>query len=85
MAERAVRLLPIDRDAVSGPYHESNLARVYMMTGHPDKAIAILERLLKLPGWITPAELRVDPIWAPLRSFPRFRALSTELQLPEAR
>jgi serine/threonine-protein kinase len=84
-AERAVQLLPVDRDAVSGPYHESNLARVYMMTGHPDRAIAVLEGLLKTQSWITPAELRVDPIWGPLRSFPRFRVLSAELQFPEAR
>jgi hypothetical protein len=56
-----------------------------MMTGHPDRAIAVLEGLLKTQSWITPAELRVDPIWGPLRSFPRFRVLSAELQSPEAR
>jgi TolB-like protein/Flp pilus assembly protein TadD/tRNA A-37 threonylcarbamoyl transferase component Bud32 len=75
-AERAVALLPISRDAVSGPYLQSDLARVYVTAGKPDKAIAVLERLLKVSSsWVSPAELRVDPVWDPLRSHPRFQEL----------
>jgi serine/threonine-protein kinase len=76
--ERAAGELRLERDGVSGPYIQSSLARAYMEAGRPDPAIAILERLLRVPGWITPAELRVDPIWDPLRSHPRFRAISVE-------
>jgi tetratricopeptide (TPR) repeat protein len=79
LGERAAALLPVERDAVSGPFLLSNLAIIYMGAGQPDRAIAILERLLTVPGWITPAELRADPIWAPLRGHPRFRAISAEL------
>jgi hypothetical protein len=75
-AERAVALLPISRDAVSGPYLQSDLARVYVTAGKPDKAMAVLERLLKVSSsWVSPAELRVDPVWDPLRSHPRFQEL----------
>jgi len=79
LGERAAALLPIERDAVSGPFLQSNLAIIYMGAGQMDRAVAILERLLTVPGWVTPAELRADPIWTPLRGHPRFRAISAEL------
>jgi serine/threonine-protein kinase len=79
LGERAAALLPVERDAVSGPFLLSNLAIIYMGAGRPDRAIAILERLLTVPGWITPAELRADPIWVPLRGHPRFQAISAEV------
>ena len=79
VAERAVEGLPLEKDAVSGPFLQTNLAKVYMVAGRHDRAIAILERLLAVPSWITPAELRSDPIWTPLRRHPRFRAISSEL------
>jgi serine/threonine-protein kinase len=79
VAEQAAQRLPLDRDAVSGPFLQSNLALIYMAAGRHDRAVAILERLLAVPSWITPAALRADPIWRPLRTHPRFRALSAEL------
>jgi eukaryotic-like serine/threonine-protein kinase len=79
VAERAVELLPVEKDAVSGPFLQSNLAIVYMAAGRHDRAIAVLQRLLDVPGWITPAELRADPIWTPLRRHPRFKSLASEL------
>jgi len=75
-AKRAVALLPVSRDAVSGAHLQSDLARVYVAAGEPDKAITVLEGLLNIrSSWISPAELRADPAWNPLRSHPRFRAL----------
>jgi serine/threonine-protein kinase len=79
VAEQAAKQLPVEQDAVSGPFIQSNLALIYMAAGRHDRAVGILERLLSVPGWITPAELRTDPIWTPLRSHPRFRTLSAEL------
>ena len=78
VGERAAARLPIEKDAVSGPFLQSNLALIYMAAGRHDRAIAILERLLAIPSWITPAELRADPIWTPLRTHPRFQVLTTE-------
>ena len=74
-AERAVSVIPVVRDAVSGPYFQTTLAMVYMYAGRPDRAVDVLEPLLAIPTWVTPAELRADPIWEPLRSHPRFRTL----------
>jgi hypothetical protein len=51
------------------------LARVYLMAGEPEKALDILEPLVKLPYFLTPAWLRIDPTWAPLKGNPRFERL----------
>jgi TolB-like protein/Flp pilus assembly protein TadD/tRNA A-37 threonylcarbamoyl transferase component Bud32 len=75
--QRAVEALPVAVDAHAGPFLVSNLARSYMLAGRPDSAIALLQSLLRMPSWISPAELRVDPTWAPLRDHPRFRQLAT--------
>ena len=36
----------------------------------------LLEPLLAMPSWISPAELRSDPTWAQLRAHPRFAGLT---------
>jgi len=77
-AKRATEVIPVSRDAVSGPYFQTTLAIVYMYAGKLDQAADVLEGLLRVPSWITPAELRADPIWEPLRSYPRFRKLTLQ-------
>ena len=61
---------------MSGPFILAYLARVHAVAGRHDQAVAILERLMATDSWITPAELRSDPIWDPLRSHSRFRKLA---------
>jgi eukaryotic-like serine/threonine-protein kinase len=77
-AERAAELLPVEDDAVSGPFVLAYLARVYTAAGRYDEATTVLERLMGVRSWITPAELRADPIWDPLRRHARFRRLAGE-------
>lgn len=73
---RAAELLPPARDANSGPFVQARLAQIYLLVDEPARALETLEPLLRLPGWITPAALRSDPTWAPLRAHPRFAELA---------
>src|ERR1043166_5176293 len=88
-AQRAIKLLPSNKDRLSGPAFEENLALVETIIGENSRAIATLTRLLQTPygGWlysptpITPALLRLDSIWDPLRADPVFQKLCEEKQL----
>ena len=73
--KKAVDLLPVTREAFRGYRHEHDLARIYTMVGEYDTAVSRLEYLLSIPGWLTPAWLRIDPAWDPLRGHPRFQKL----------
>ena len=73
--ERAVRLWPISRDAYQGAYIQHQLARIYLLVGEPEKALDRLEPLLKIPYYLSPGWLRIDPTFAPLKSNPRFERL----------
>lgn len=73
--ERAVSLQPVTQDAVEGPYNQHQLARIYILVGEPEKALDQLEPLLKIPYWLSPAWLGIDPNFDPLRKNPRFHKL----------
>ncbi len=87
-AESAIMLWPRAKDPVSGPGLEENLALIQTMFGENSPAISTLTQLLKTPyySWvytttpITPAFLRLDPIWDPLRADPAFQKLCEEKQ-----
>ena len=73
---RAAELLPLSRDANSSPFVMTRLAEIYTLVNEPEQALNTLEPLLTIPSWISPAELRSDPTWAPLRAHPRFARLA---------
>jgi serine/threonine-protein kinase len=73
--ERSVALLPLSRDRLNGLYLQHQLAVAYIMLGEPERALDHLEPLLKVPYYLTPAWLQIDPAFRPLRSNPRFRRL----------
>jgi TolB-like protein/tetratricopeptide (TPR) repeat protein len=84
LLERAIAAVPIEKDALDGPVPIEILARVGAQVGEPDRAISALQKLLSIPSPslppVTPALLRLDPMFDPLRKDPRFQKLCEEKQ-----
>jgi tetratricopeptide (TPR) repeat protein len=87
LSERAMAVNPIEKDALLGSAPIETLARVAAQMGEPDRAITALQKLLSIPSsgalasgdlTLTPALLRLDPMFDPLRNDPRFQKLCEE-------
>lgn len=75
--ERAVALMPVSKDALTGPDMLAAQAQLYVRVGQPEQAIALIGRVLSIPNGapLSSALLRLDPAWDLLRDDPRFKAL----------
>ncbi len=72
-------------DAVTAPMRRAHLAEIYVVVGEPELALDELERLLAAPGMVSAALLRVDPLWTPLRTHPRFQKMLQDAAAASAR
>jgi TolB-like protein/Tfp pilus assembly protein PilF len=84
---KAVSLMPMNRDAFSAPSYVAYLAQLYVRVGENGEAIETLQQVLAMPssgGAISPALLKLDPVWDPLRKDPRFQKLIVDGEAAQA-
>jgi TolB-like protein/Tfp pilus assembly protein PilF len=84
LLERAMAAMPIDKDALDGAAVIETVAQVAARMGEPDRAISALRTAISIPSPsrppFTPALLRLDPMFDPLRGDPRFQKLCKDKQ-----
>jgi TolB-like protein/Tfp pilus assembly protein PilF len=80
VARQAADLLPIEKDALAGPYFLTALAEIEARTGRAEGAVKILRQLITAPAGevVSIARLKIDPVWDPIRSDPGFQKLLSE-------
>ncbi|HEY2163393.1 MAG TPA: hypothetical protein VGH04_05360, partial [Gemmatimonadaceae bacterium] len=75
-ADSALKLRETTNDATLKPYVLFQAARVFIQSGENERALELIERLITMPASdITPAYLKIDPSFAPLKGNPRFEKL----------
>ena len=72
---RAVELLPVTKDAITGAVLLERLALIYAWVGEKDLAFEQLEHVTKIPGELSYGQLKLHPFWDPLRDDPRFEKI----------
>jgi tetratricopeptide (TPR) repeat protein len=90
LADRGLSANPIEKDAMTGPWSLEVFARVTAAAGDHDRSIAALQKLLSIPYEgplathlpLTPALLKLDPMFDPLRDNSRFKALTESSAAP---
>ena len=76
-AERSLKLRETSLDAATGPYARYQVARILIQSGEYERALDLIEPLMTTHASdLTPAYLRLDPVFKPLRGNPRFERLA---------
>ena len=79
---RAVELLPVTKDVMTGSELLRNLALIYAWTGEKELALNQIAAALQGPGHITYGQLRLHPWWDAIREDPRFDKLVEQAKKP---
>jgi TolB-like protein/Flp pilus assembly protein TadD len=77
---KAIELRPVSQDAFDGTFYLYNFAEIQARVGNTDEALSAIRQLLELSAGLvmSPALLRLDPAWDPIRNDPRFQQLIAE-------
>ena len=77
--QRAMELAPSVKDSSTDPYVKMCFAIICAWTGERELALGQLEAFVKTPGSHTYGNLRLSPMWDPLRGDPRFEKIVASL------
>jgi TolB-like protein/class 3 adenylate cyclase/Flp pilus assembly protein TadD len=76
---RAVELLPLSKDSFGGTEPLETLAAIYAWVGEKELACDQLEVLANSPSGVNYGQLRLHPVWDPLRGDPCFEKIVSSL------
>ncbi len=74
--EKALEMMPIDKEAYRGACRAEDLARIYVMVGKYDEALEQIKILLSVPSELSVKLLLLDPAWKPLWSLAEFKKIT---------
>ena len=79
LATQAAQAAPVEKDALLGAAILTGLAQIQARAGESASAVKTLQRLLAMPAGfdLSIAQLRIDPVWDPIRKDPGFQQLLT--------
>jgi len=77
--QRAIDLLPMEKDSINGAHMIEFFAISAAWVGEKDLACDKLAAALRLPGTLSYGQLKLLPFWDPLRGYPRFEKIVADL------
>ena len=77
--QRAIDLLPMEKDSINGAHMIEFFAISAAWVGEKDLACDKLAAALRLPGTLSYGQLKLLPYWDPLRGYPRFEKIVADL------
>jgi len=81
--EKAVILMPLEKDYYRGIFMLKDAAIIYTMIGEYEIALELIDQLLSMPSLISVNLLKKDPTWKPLWDHPRFIQLMEKYSVKE--
>ncbi len=75
--EKALEIMPINKEAYRGACRAEDLARIYVMVGKYDKALEQIKILLAVPSDLSVKMLLLDPEWKPLWGLAEFKKIAS--------
>ena len=77
--QRAIELLPVEKDSINGAHMIKYFAITAAWVGEKDLACDRVAEAVRLPGQMSYGQLKLLPFWDPLRGYPRFEKIVNSL------